>query len=208
MKTTLMAAAALALAAGPALAQTQAALHGTRAALAVLVGRAPTTQGSVQDAAWEALLAPYTTATGPALPAVPAATGIVQPSNLLSGTTAEATAVVRGSCVRAGQARRSARAPTSTRCRPLSLESASLSNVLAQQKVGRPPGRDPARCIETAKQRQGAHARPAAQGPLRARTSHQAKSYGPPFSSARLYAGRAWMRSTKRRMFGPTRSAA
>ena len=67
-----------------ALAQTQAALHGTRAALAVLVGRAPTTQGSVQDAAWEALLAPDTTATGPALPAVPAATGIVQPSDLLA----------------------------------------------------------------------------------------------------------------------------
>jgi hypothetical protein len=90
-------------------------------------------------------------------------------SSLLSGTTAEATAVVRGGFVRAGQASRSAwvtkGAPASTR----SLASASWSNFLARQKVGRPPGRDPARCNAPAKPQQGAQTRPAAQRLLRAR---------------------------------------
>ena len=38
-------------------------------------------------------------------------------------------------------------------------KSASLSNFLAQQKVGRPPGRDPARCTASAKNQQGAQAK-------------------------------------------------
>jgi|JI10StandDraft_1071094.scaffolds.fasta_scaffold536169_2 hypothetical protein len=85
----------------------------------------------------------------------------VRPSTLLSGTTAEATAVVRGGCVRAGQASRSAwvatGAPVSTR----SLER-PFDPIFWPQKIGRLPGRDPARCIATAKPAQRAQTRPAA----------------------------------------------
>lgn len=61
-----------------AVAQAQAALQRTRAALAVLAGRAPT----AQDADWDALLAPASADL--ALPTVPEHTGIVQPSDLLA----------------------------------------------------------------------------------------------------------------------------
>jgi NodT family efflux transporter outer membrane factor (OMF) lipoprotein len=63
------------------IAQTQAALHGTRAALAVLAGRAPTTAEA--DSTWQALLAPQATASV-ALPAVPDTSGVVQPTDLLT----------------------------------------------------------------------------------------------------------------------------
>ena len=75
------------------------------------------------------------------------------------GTAVECAALTPAGSVRAEQASRSARAPTSARCRTLSLESASLSNFLAQQKVGRLPGRDPARCTAPAKPTQGAQTR-------------------------------------------------
>jgi len=83
----------------------------------------------------------------------------VRPSNQLSGTTAEATAVVRGGCVRAGQASRSAWGATGAPASTRSLESASWSNFLARQKVGRPPGRDPARCTAPATPWQGVKAK-------------------------------------------------
>ena len=85
--------------------------------------------------------------------------GSVGPSNLLSGTTAEATAVARGGCVRAGQASRSAWVATGAPASTRSLESASWSNFLARQKVGRPPGRDPARCTAPATPWQGVKAK-------------------------------------------------
>ena len=85
--------------------------------------------------------------------------GSVLPSNLLSGTTAEATAVARGGCVRAGQASRSAWGATDAPASTRSLESASWSNFLARQKVGRPPGRDPARCNAPATPWQGVKAK-------------------------------------------------
>ena len=89
--------------------------------------------------------------------------GSVRPSNLLSGTTAEATAVVRGGYVRAGQASRSAWVVTGAPASSRSLASASWSNFLAQQKVGRLPGRDPARCTAPAKQPQGTQSQPTVQ---------------------------------------------
>ena len=64
-----------------ALAQAQAAIHGTRAALAVLAGRAPSAPDT--DGSWEQLLAAPAT-NGPALPAVPEASGVVQPTDLLA----------------------------------------------------------------------------------------------------------------------------
>ena len=100
-------------------------------------------------------------------------------SSLLSGTTAEATAVVRGGCVRAGQASRSAwvatGAPVSTR----SLER-PFDPIFWPQKIGRLPGRDPARCNAPAKPSQGAQKRPAAQRRQRAHTS-------PPPAARRSY---------------------
>ena len=102
--------------------------------------------------------------------------GFVQPSNLLSGTTAEATAVVRGGFVRAGQASRSAWVTTSAPASTRSLEGPFDPIFWPQQKIGRLPGRDPARCNESAKPAQGAQTRPAAQRPLRAPSGSPAQA--------------------------------